>query len=212
MKPQIYLASSVSEVAHSVARKLPKLPKEYELLFITTAADVEEGDKQWLEEDRNALLEAGFPLRDYTLTGKTSDHIQKDFESVTGLYFSGGDTFYLLHQLQETKSKELVEDLVLQGMLYIGSSAGSIIAGPDISPVRMVEAETWAKSAIDPKGIGLVDVVILPHWGSQLFKDRYFESKMIPSYSTQHKIILLNDFQYLEVLEKGYQIIDVRDE
>src|SRR5690606_3882523 len=104
-------------------------------LFITTAADVEEGDKQWLEDDRNALLEAGFPLRDYTIAGKTPEQIRNDFESVTGLYFSGGDTFYLLHQLQETGAKEIVEDLVHKGMLYIGTSAGSIVAGPDIWPV-----------------------------------------------------------------------------
>jgi uncharacterized FlgJ-related protein len=48
---QIYLASSINNTAKSIAEKIGSA-KNKKLVFITTASEVEEGDKQWLENDR----------------------------------------------------------------------------------------------------------------------------------------------------------------
>lgn len=54
---RIFLASAVSFVAKHIAKHLDEPANEMSLVFIPTAAEAEEGDKQWLEDDRNALIE-----------------------------------------------------------------------------------------------------------------------------------------------------------
>ena len=48
------------------------------------------------------------------------------------MYVCGGNTFKILHKLRETRLDVYITKQVEQGALYVGVSAGSIIAGPDI--------------------------------------------------------------------------------
>jgi len=48
------------------------------------------------------------------------------------MYMCGGNTTYLLQQMQETGAFDLIVERVHGGKPYIGTSAGSIIAGPKI--------------------------------------------------------------------------------
>lgn len=211
MEPsKIFLTSTISESAKDIGRKLKAKTRKLKTLFITTPADAEDGDKQWLIDDKNALIKAGFILSDYTIVGKTKSQIEKDLSETDVIYMSGGDTFYLLYQMQRLDVKETFINAVKQGKIYIGTSAGSIIAAPDIWPIYRLEAEEWRIKVTDNKGLGLVDFIIFPHWGSDHFKDRYLNYRLEHAYNTDNQIILLNDYQYVEILEKGYQIVDVR--
>ena len=58
---RLFLTSSVHAVAHDIAKKVD-LSKGNKLVFIVTAADIEEGDKTWLKNDRQALKEDQVPL------------------------------------------------------------------------------------------------------------------------------------------------------
>ncbi len=48
------------------------------------------------------------------------------------IFVGGGNTFRLLNQLQELNLLQTIRERVNAGMLYIGSSAGSVIAAPTI--------------------------------------------------------------------------------
>ncbi|HEU4521048.1 MAG TPA: dipeptidase PepE [Thermoanaerobaculia bacterium] len=56
----------------------------------------------------------------------------KDLEAAEAVFVGGGNTFRLLKALYETKVFEAVRDKVRSGMPYMGSSAGSNVAGPTI--------------------------------------------------------------------------------
>jgi dipeptidase E len=122
---------------------------------------------------------------------------------------AGGNTFFLLQQLQITKSVNTLKSFIVKGGIYIGSSAGSIVAGPDIWPVRRLDTLAKAKKINGYKGIGLVDFVIFPHWGSDAFKDGYLRKRMNDNYNLDHKLMLLTDNQYVIANGKNLQIIDV---
>lgn len=51
---KLFLTSSISFVASDIAKRLKK--RNLKLVFIDTAAEVEEGDLQWLKDDRKALV------------------------------------------------------------------------------------------------------------------------------------------------------------
>ena len=56
----------------------------------------------------------------------------KDLDAAEAVFVGGGNTFRLLNALYETKVLEALRKRVREGMPYIGSSAGSNVAGPTI--------------------------------------------------------------------------------
>ncbi|OGM03765.1 hypothetical protein A2112_02250 [Candidatus Woesebacteria bacterium GWA1_42_12] len=205
---RLFLTSSVHAVAHDIAKRV-NLSKGNKLVFIDTAAEFEEGDKTWLKNDRQALVDSGFNVSDYTITGKTQEQIEKDLAPFDSIYLSGGHTAYLLQQSQKSGFVSLIKELILkQEKTYIGTSAGSIIAGPKI-PLYLLEDDEAIKLK-DTKGYNFVNFTILPHWGSPDFRDKYLSKRIEAVYrKDQVPLILLTDNQYVQVVNDCYEIIDV---
>lgn len=107
MKKRLYLASDIGTTAKRIARDIGH-PAKLTLAFISTAAEVETGDKSWLTRDRKGLTDAGFRLFDYTITDKTFSEINKDLSHTDVIHVNGGNTFYLLLQARKTKSSSLM--------------------------------------------------------------------------------------------------------
>lgn len=205
---RLFLASSVFRIVESMERRIK--PKGLKLLFITTASEVEEGDLWWLRKDREALIDIGFKITDYTLTNKSAIDIKRAIENSDAIFFSGGNSFYLLGKIIESKSGNIIKKFVEQGKIYIGSSAGSIIAGPNIFPIRDLDNINKAPKLKNYESLNLVDFIIFPHWGSEKFKERYLGQRMENSYNADNKIILLTDNQYVDVENDKYEIVDIR--
>ena len=206
---KLFLTSSVHAVAHDIAKRVG-LSKDNKLVFIDTAAEVETGDKTWLKNDRQALVKSSFEVSDYTITGKKKGELEKDLEKFDYIYLSGGNTPYLLQQSQKSGFVSVVKDLILKkGKVYIGTSAGSIIAGPKI-PIYLLEDNEIKLN--DLKGYGFVNFTLLPHWGSEDFKEKYLNKRMEIVYKKdQNPLILLTDNQYVHIQNDRMEIIDVAD-
>jgi len=205
---KMFLTSSVNFVAKDIAKYFG-VTKNLKLLFITTAVEVEEGDLQWLKDDREALVNVGFNVSDYTITGKNKIEIRNDLEKTDIIYFSGGNTFYLLQQIQKSNCVDIIYEVVNKGKIFIGSSAGSVIAGPDIYPVYMVDEVKKAPNLVNYKGLDLVNFVIFPHWGSEYFKSEYVNEKTIKyAYTENDSLVLLNNYQFIIVEDDTYKIIN----
>ena len=202
----LFLASSINFVAQDVARQVFQLTKNHKLLFISTAAEGEEGDKSWLSEDREKLVRAGFDISDYSITGQNESAIEEKLAKVGSICVSGGDTYYLLDQARKSGFDNVIEKHVQKGLIYIGASAGSMLAGSDIS--TSLDNPVNTANLTDYTGLGLTDVAICPHWGSEHMRERYHQ-EINRLYSHKQKIVLLNDQQYLYVKDDWYQIITV---
>lgn len=206
---RIFLTSSVNKVAEKISKEILK---EYsKLVFIKTASEVEEGDLSWLKDDRDALISSGFEVHDYTITNKTQKEIKEHLSSFDIIFFSGGNAFYLLQQIQLSKCAEDIKELITAGKIFIGSSAGSIIAGPDIYPLRHLDPVEKAPHINGFNGLNIVDFLVAPHWTSTSFKKLYLGERIEYLYNTKNKIILLNDNQYIDVKDDLYKIIDITD-
>lgn len=204
---QLFLTSSVHAVAHDIAERVD-LAKKNNLVFITTAADGEEGEKEWLKRDRQALVDAGFKVTDYTIIDKTADQLKSELASYDYIYFSGGNTLYLLQHSQQTGFIPVIKALIKeQGKVYIGTSAGSIIAGPKVP--EYLEADEGVKVA-GRESYGFVNFTIVPHWGSEHFRERYLNKRLEMAYKDdQVPLILLTDNQYVYVQNEAFEIIDI---
>ena len=205
----IFLTSSLQTVAKDLAKNFD--PKVKKFLFITTASEIEKGDKSWLQKDRDSMVDLGYDLKDFTLTNKNQKQVEESLTKVDGIIMAGGNTFYLLWKIQQSGSATLIKKFVENGGVYIGSSAGSMVAGPDINITREKKELDPVPEIKDFKGLGITDLMIQPHWGSEYFKESYLDEIMKHSYQTGFKQILLTDSQYvIDLGDEKYQIIDIK--
>lgn len=202
----LFLASSVNFVAKDVADKINTITKNRRLIFIPTAAEVEKGDTTWLETDKKALKDAGFIVEEYSITDQNKDEIRKNLEGAGSICVGGGNTYYLLSQARKSGFDNIVKNLVTNGLIYIGSSSGSLLVGPNIE--TSLDDPNTVSELTDYRGLNLVDVAVRPHWGSEHFLARYHQ-EMDRLYNLKQKMILLRDYQYLYVKDDWYQVITV---
>lgn len=204
----LFLTSSNNYVMHDVINNIPNFKKGMKLAFIPTAAEVEEGDRSWLDQDRQAAIEVGFDVFDFSFTGKTEEQVRMALDSVDAVLMSGGNTYYLLQEIQKSECTAYLRERVDTGMVYIGTSAGSILAGPSIDLVGDLDDRSLAPDLNGDDCLGLVDVIVFPHWGSPHFQKRY-EKCMQNGYKKGNKLVLLTDDQYLWVRDEWYQIMSI---
>lgn len=206
LQGKIILTSSIADATDALKKEIRDVNKK-KVLFITTAAEAEEGDKWWLDKDRKALIDAGLEVEDYTLTDKSKEEVRQTLETMDVVCVGGGNTFYLLEKMRACTFEELISEFMKDEKVYIGSSAGSIVAGPDIYPVYGIDEIKKVPHLTDYKGLNLVDFVVLPHWGSDYFRDLYLGERLLHVYDhPDNKIILLTDDQYVVSIDSWYQI------
>jgi dipeptidase E len=87
-------------------------------------------------------------------------HPQKAVEETDAIFIGGGNTFRLLKALQDLDLIETIRRKVSSGAPYIGSSAGSNVAGPTIKTTKDMPI-------VQPRSfdsLGLVPFQISPHY------------------------------------------------
>ncbi len=209
MKNNIFLTSDAATVMHDVVRHFD-VDKNRKMLFIETAGETHKGARPWIDNALEALHSLDFEVIVTTITDKTEDEIRKAVADVDVLYVAGGNAFYLLLQAKKIGFAKIVNNFLNSGGTYIGQSAGSIIAGPDIYPTYKPDKKEIAEELDDFTGFNLVDFVIFPHFGLEETKDKFLNFRFKHAYSENYKIILLTDNQYVRVQEDGmYKIEEV---
>ncbi|MBI4163225.1 MAG: Type 1 glutamine amidotransferase-like domain-containing protein [Candidatus Aenigmarchaeota archaeon] len=207
---RLFLASSIDQTAKDIVGKIGKNTKKLKAAFMTTAVEaVHSKDLTWFENNRQGLINAGFDLFDYTITGKKPEHIERDLGDCDVIHVNGGNVFYLLLQAQKSGFDNFIKNFVAKGGIYIGSSAGSIIASPNIGIARKRKHEDFVAKLKTFEGFGLVDFIVFPHWASDNYREDFFNERLKASYVTGNKIILLTDSQYVLVEDGMYKIVDI---
>ncbi len=200
MKTLLLLSKGIG----AITDVLPKNPSNYKIAFITTAADPYD-NKYFVEEDRQKLAAMGFQLIEYDIKQKKKDQLFDELKTFDALYLTGGNTFYLLEKAQESGFTEVINELVEKGIVYIGGSAGAAIAGISIQPVALLDDPSKAPHLQSTDGLGLVNFVILPHYGKEKYANLY--KKIMDEYGKKYKLITLTDEQAIIVDENGYKIV-----
>lgn len=206
---ELFLTSSVHAVARDIANKVD-LSKGNKLAFITTPTEPKEiqgDDLTWLRNDRQALADAGWEVADYTITGKVAEQIEADLTTYNYIYMSGGHTAYLLEQSQRSGFIPVIHRLIKEkGKVYIGTSAGSIVCGPRLPDYFNEDGERLSSQDC----YQFVNFTLLPHWGSEDFRSKYFGERLkMAYYEDQVPLLLLTDYQYVHVQNEQCKIIDV---
>lgn len=119
-------------------------------------------DWLWLDQQKNELGDLGLEYDFINISENVDLSKMGDY----GVYYvTGGNTFYILDRLRKNDLDSFLAKAVKEGSLYVGLSAGSIIAGPDIEIAEYgLEPDENDVGLKDLTGFGLVDFHIFPHY------------------------------------------------
>jgi dipeptidase E len=207
----LFLTSSIENrsVTQDIFKKIGKSAPLKALCIKTATEDKVRQDLWWYEEDKNGLENAGFEVIEFSVTDKSENELREALDAVDVVFVSGGNTFYLLQESQKTGFIKIIQEKVAGGMVYIGSSAGSVIAGPDIEPILGIDDVKLAPEIKGYAGYNLVNFCVLPHWGSENFKKSYLANNLEHMYKEGTPLVALTNDQYVEVKDDMHKIVDL---
>lgn len=150
----------------SLGNALKKLVKgPIKIVFIPTAANIVDEEKDWLINDFNNCKKLGtVDIVDISAVPKTVwlPRLKKANVIVVG----GGDSSYLMKCIISSGLKDEVS-MLLKNRVYVGISAGSMIMSKTLqASSEFIYGDEKKKP---PKGLGLVDFNIRPHLNSLKF-------------------------------------------
>lgn len=120
-----------ANIAGCFLQMIDKPIHEAKVLFVPAAA-IDDAAKEMAVWCKQELLRIGVSeenLRTYDLDGTITEEEAMLFDAV---YFTGGSTSHLLHRIKKTGFAAIIKKMVHANKVYVGVSAGSMIATPNI--------------------------------------------------------------------------------
>lgn len=152
----IILVSKFSKVY----KRLPLKGNE-KIAYIANAKD-EQRKRGFTDKYMNFFSGVGFDIREVDLRKFDKDSLYEELIKCEIIYVAGGNTFHLLEVMHSSGFIDIINDLLDKGIIYLGESAGAVVMGPTIEPMKLWDKipETNFK---DYNGLGFVGFVFLPH-------------------------------------------------
>lgn len=127
---------------------LTGIPKnQMKIGHITTAYKVSRSNIEFFKKVSEIIKENGYDMEDFDIEGKTKEEIKDFFKDKNVVHVEGGNTFYLLKAIRETGFAEILKELLDEGRVYIGTSAGAYVMCPTI------EVSDWNPDGKDRFGV-----------------------------------------------------------
>ncbi len=184
---------------------------QLKVAFIPTAVNLESGDKDWLIDDLRRLSFLKFSQIDIVdISALPKEIWLTRLEESDILFVEGGNTYHLMYWFNKSGLSKILPKL-LETKIYIGVSAGSIIATPSLinadfesKPLKEINEEIFHQ------GLKLVDFMIEPHINSAYFPNSTLEklakrSKKynFPIYGIDDETAIKIDDDKIEVISNG---------
>ncbi len=187
------------QISKAFLAELQKPISETKTLIVAYAQNPNE--EFYVNESKEELQKLG--IKNITIANMHRTVDVASLDNFDVVYVCGGNTFAILNKLRETGLDKFIISQVNSGAIYVGVSAGSIIAGPGI------EIAGWGsegdKNEIglkDMKGFHLSDIAVFPHFHEELRDEvKEFRSKV------EYKVIELTNDQAIFVKDNEIKII-----
>lgn len=208
------LLTSAGLANNTILKTLEKLTgkpaKKTKVVFIPTAANVEDGPKDWLITDLNNFQSKGYIVDIVDISAVGKEIWFPRIKEADVILFGGGNTFYLMSWIRKSGLDKELPDL-LKTRVYMGISAGSMV------PTKNLRMSTSQKSFSekvfplkDDEGLGFVDFHIRPHLNSKHFpklRVKYLReiAENIPEtvYAIDDQSAVVVDGKNIEVISEG---------
>lgn len=160
----LILASESRQIFSALFSIVPALKAPRNVAYIWTAAKAEANYEEWLEEDRARMRGFGWMMRDVDLEGMNEAGVREALAGCDLIYVQGGNTFFLLKCMKESGFDRVTgAKLEEPDVIYMGCSAGSIVAGANIATAGWLKMDRNDYGLTDLTGLGFRAEMIYPH-------------------------------------------------
>ena len=195
---RLFLCSSFADVANLFVDCAKEDLQGKIIAFIPTAS-LTEPIRFYVKKGKKALEEAGMIVEEVEITQLPKEEISSILHKCDYIYITGGNTFFLLQELKRKGVDKIISKQVKLGKLYIGESAGAIIASPDAE---------YAPELKDCTSLDLVDFYTIPHYGNFPFKKK--GEKIVQLYNEKLQLIPISNKQAVIIEDSNIQIKDAK--
>ena len=207
-KITLFLASSSRDVFSALIPLLPFKPAGKTVCYIRTASHPDGVVPKSKNNEMKELENMGFKVKSIDLALLESEGLEQAFSECDLFWVCGGNTLYLLQEVRRSGFDKFVKEKISEGIPYVGSSAGSILLGPDVEFERIACDTTEAPNLTSFEGLNLFPFSTYAHFDAPWAKDVYKEILMF-SIEKSKSFITLHDNQFIYVQGKKWQVIDV---
>jgi dipeptidase E len=166
-KTLLLTSSGMQSMKDEISKLLQKPSYDVTVAFITTAAKPQE-NLDYVKRDWDIMKEEmRFNVEEVDIEGKTESEVMKLLEIRDIIFVEGGNTFYLLKAMRECNFEKVIRKLLKQGKVYMGASAGSIVAGRTIKTAGWKNGDKNFVGLKNLRGLDLVPFDIFVHYQSE---------------------------------------------
>ena len=194
----MFLSSSFKDVAN-IFEGFAGNVEGKTVTFIPTASVVEKVNF-FVASGKKALEKMGLIVDELEVSNATSEDIANKLAKNDYIYITGGNTFFLLQELKRSGADKIIIEQVHAGKLYIGESAGAMVASPNIEYAGAMDSVRKAPDLENFNSLGLTDFYTVPHHTNAPFKkavekikDQYGSSLTLYPISNKEAVLIHGD-------------------
>ena len=172
--------------------------------FVPTAALPDKLDFH-VEYSKELLSEMGLIVDELEISTATHLDIASKLENNDYIYVTGGNTFFLLQEMNKSGAGNLIKAQINAGKLFIGESAGTILLAPDIEYAKDIDNPLVASQLKTFEALNIIDFYPVPHYKDDSLKDAV--ELTISKYGKELPLVPFSNSQAILVKGKERQVV-----
>ena len=172
--------------------------------FIPTAAVPDRLDFH-IKYSKELLVKMGLIVDELEISTATNLEIENKLENNDYIYVAGGNTFFLLQEMNSSGAGELIKNQINAGKLFIGESAGAILMAPNIEYVKDTDNLIVAPNLRTFDALDVIDFYPVPHLNDESLKEGV--EKIIAKYDEKLQLVPFSNSQAILVIGKEKQVV-----
>lgn len=209
IEKKLFLASLFKDVSQIFADFANESLAGKTVTFIPTAALPDKLDFH-IKYSMELLSEMGLIVDELEISRASHLEIEKKLENNDYIYVAGGNTFFLLQEMNKSGSGDLIKEQINAGKLFIGESAGAILLAPDIEYSKDTDNPLAAPQLKTFEALNMIDFYPVPHYKNDPLKEAV--ETVILKYGAELPLVPFSNSQAILITGKEMQIISVKDE
>jgi dipeptidase E len=194
----LLLLSSGSFLNNDLTNILGKPLKDFRIANVINAAKGKGvRDLSHLERVRDIFKKNDCYFEDLDLDGKNEEQLRNTLKNFDAVFVNGGSSFYLLKSIRESGFDKVIKELLPQGFVYIGVSAGSYVACPTIEMASWKHQDKYDHYGLtDLTAMNLVPFLITAHYAPEnkdLLKEKILQAKYPTKVLSDEQALLVKD-------------------
>ena len=199
----MFLTSSFVDVADLFVKFAEEKCAGKTVTFIPTASLVEDV-KFYVDAGKKALEKRGLIVDELEISTATKEKIDSTLQKNDYIYVTGGNTFFLLQELERTGADKVICEQINSGKMYIGESAGSIVLSRNIEYVKDMDDLTAAPNIGTFLSLGMIDFYPVPHHTNFPFKESV--ERIISSYEGKIDLCPISNTQAIVIHGDKFEV------